>query len=767
MTYTGNLTDLLNNAKKIVSSDPESSLKYVLEIYAELKDGNDYDSIGKLCKLIGTIYLKSGKFSKAKEYFCQAISNFTLTNNYKEIGDIYNNLVIVAYYLHTYDNVEEYSKLALQNYHKVGNSEGVVSITNNLAKYYRNIGAYDKAYTLLKQIIKDYAQSIDREAKTIMLANYGNVCINLGYIDEGFKLLTGLAREVEDNRDNHGIMIVNLYLTEYYESIGDYKNALNCHKKRHNSFVLDKQEDISSDLNNYLNNFNIDIDRLQYDRMIKKNDELVKAHNVVSKKNGFLETLINTIPLPLFYIDLNNYYLGCNKAFTDYFGVKKKDIIGKKIGVTQSNCNFEHNFEKARKLNESGKLARITTDIVKSNGETRSIEMFSSRFSDENGQSAGTLGMIKDITQDIEQQKQIIEINAHLRSVLESASQVYICSINRNYEYRYFNTNYAKASEKYYGVKIHKGYSYFAKYKNEATISEKRSILKRVFAGEVVSGVLEYTEINPKEIVQYFYSPIIAEDGQIIGATFFSYDITERVSAQRALALSNKTKDKFFSIIAHDLRSHIGNIKSALEFLTTEQSLSSEDIMDMLEQLSHSAINTYDLLENLLQWSLTQRGLIKNNSISYQLNELIEKTIRIAKNIANNKNIKIEVTCSPEIQVFVDKNMFFTTLRNLITNAIKYSYNNSIIKVVVESDDKFALVKVIDYGVGIKPEVIPYLKQMEKTVTTYGTAGEIGSGLGLVLCHELVAKLGGTLWIESEEKKGSTFSFTVPVQESN
>ena len=760
------ITALLESVQKNINSDPEASLKQVLELYSEIKESGDYESTGKLCKFIGTIYLKNGNPKEAVEYYEQAISNLKLVDNAQEIGRIYNNLVIAAYYLEAFNKIEDYSQLALEYFEKAGDTDGVISVTNNLAKYFRNIGAYNKAYSLLRSIINRYEERMDSENRCIMLANFANVQINLGETDEGLSLLSELAEDADKRKDNHCIAIVNLYLTEYYETIGDYKSALDSHKKRYRSAVAGRQEDISSDLNRYLNTLNLDIDKLKYERIAKQNQELIKSHSVISQKNGFLETLVNTIPLPLFYCDLDYTYLGCNEEFLRYFKKDKKDIIGKTVGFTLKNEEeIKYLTEKIILAKSSKTPVHFISKLTRLDNDTRTVEIFYSGFYKENGELDGLLCMLKDITEEIEQQQVVKNLNAHLQSILESASHVYICSIDRNYKFRYFNTNYALAVKRHIGLEISKGFDYFKRYQTPEEVQAKKKLLEKVFSGETISGIREYNEFEKPEILQYFYSPIIEEDGQIIGATVFSYDITDRVLAQRELVLSNKTKDKFFSIIAHDLRSPIGNIKSALEFLTTEEHLTTEEMMEMLDKLSSSAINTYDLLENLLQWSLTERGLIENNSDTYRLRTLIDSAIRISMNIAHSKKINIEVKCKDDIQVFVDKNMFFTILRNLINNAIKYSYENGQIEIQTSSDDKYALINVIDYGVGIKPEVIPYLNQLDKTVTTFGTAGEIGSGLGLVLCQELISKLGGKLWVESQEGKGSIFSFTLPVKE--
>ncbi len=766
MNYKKRVDELLKNSQTLKDSNPETVLKQVLEIYSEIKDSGDYETTGQLCKFIGTLYLKNGHSELAYDFYQQAISNFQSISNFSEIAKVYNNLVISCYYLGKYEKIEDYSKKALTYFDKAKDTSGVISVTNNLAKYYRNINAFEKAYTILDKTLTTHKDQMDQEDTMVMSANYANVSINLGKVDKGLKILHDLSKEVENTKLYNAATVIYLYLSEYYESIENYQKALVYQKKRYKNAIVGRQEDISTDLNKYLHTLNIDIDRIQYERTLKQNKDLIQKNNLFIEKNGFLETLINTIPIPLFYCDNDFMYLGCNDSFTKYFHKDKEEIIGKKVGFSLANQDeIDYLSHKILEAKESKKPVHFRANLTKENNDTRKVEIFYSTFFKESDQPSGMLCMVKDITTEIEQQKVVKELNAHLQSILESASQVYICSIDKDYNYRYFNRNYADSVKRHIGLDIKKGLNYFTRYKSQTEIIAKQKQLAKVFAGQTISGIREYTDIEPIEILQYYYSPIIEDNGEIIGATVFSYDITKRVLAQRQLDLSNKTKDKFFSIIAHDLRSPIGNIKSALEFLTTETDLSQEDMVEMLDKLSSSAINTYDLLENLLQWSLTERGLIENNSDYYYLRELIENAIRITKNIAHSKNIQILTYLSDDIKVYVDKNMLYTILRNLINNAIKYSFENTSIKVRATSDDNFALIKVIDQGVGIKKEVIPYLNQMDKTITTYGTSGEKGSGLGLVLCHELVNKIGGKLWVESEEDKGSTFYFTIPVKE--
>ncbi|MFA7057980.1 MAG: PAS domain-containing protein [Candidatus Cloacimonadales bacterium] len=881
----------ISKAKDSINSNPEIGLKMVLQLYDEMKETINYDAIGRLCKLLGTFYLRKGNPQLGIEYYQQALANFELEDNYLEIGNIYNNLIVASHKIKKQDELEEFSRLALLNYEKCGNVKNITSVINNMAKSYTINGLYQKSYLLLKDAKDKYAKVMSWKDRIILSTNYANVCLKLDKVQEGLDLLETLSAEAKKEEAYDSLATISLYLSEYYESIGDFKTALAYQKNRTNYLVKVNHKDISEDIGHYLNTLNIDVNELSYQRITKQNDVLVEAHKQAKQKNGFLETLINTIPFPLYYSDMNDRYLGCNDSYCNFYKLDKNEIIGKQVGLSLSESAEVELFAKKRtELKEKRKPHRFITKVTPTESDLRTIELFQNVFYNEAGELAGILGLVRDITDDIKKDKELIQfqetleaifnnaqvgillvtkdlefklfnpyfselmnysfeeieekgfelfidncadtraiikakasqgvnnftaiksfqtknnkditiqlevtflrdssnnvenylvilkditesleqqninkkINAHLYSVLESSPSAYICSIDRNYRYTYFNKNYADGVERNWKVKINIGDHYFRRYETEEEKREKTELIEWVLQGHTECGIRDFTDIGRDEIFQWHYSPIVSEDGEIIGVTAFSYDITDRILAQRELALANITKDKFFSIIAHDLRSPIGNIKAALEFITEDKGLSNSEVKEMLKQLADSAVNTFDLLENLLQWSLNQRGRLDYESESFQLLELIEKTVKLSKNISHSKQITIEVDCAPDLSVYADKNMFFTILRNLINNAIKYSHEKGKIIVAAQRDKDYALIRVIDHGVGIKAEIIPHLNQLDKTISTYGTNGERGSGLGLVLCHELIAKLHGQLWIESEEGKGSVFSFTIPVND--
>lgn len=229
----------------------------------------------------------------------------------------------------------------------------------------------------------------------------------------------------------------------------------------------------------------------------------------------------------------------------------------------------------------------------------------------------------------------------------------------------------------------------------------------------------------------------------------------------------NATRDKFFSIIAHDLKNPIGAFMNVSDFLTkTFHELSRDEIKDFLEAVNSSAKNLYELLENLLLWSRSQRGQIQFNPMNLELTTLIIGNIDLLKVNADNKQIAILYDIEQDTSIFADPNMFNTILRNLITNAIKFTHENGLINIKAFRSENICQITVTDNGVGIPPENIDTLFKLENSVSTSGTREETGTGLGLILCKEFVEKNGGKIWVESTVNVGSKFHFILPLAQN-
>ncbi len=225
----------------------------------------------------------------------------------------------------------------------------------------------------------------------------------------------------------------------------------------------------------------------------------------------------------------------------------------------------------------------------------------------------------------------------------------------------------------------------------------------------------------------------------------------------------NSDKDKFFSIISHDLRSPFNGIMGIVSLLKNEiENLTKNEIEEAVTLLDNSVNGVYNLLNGLLEWSRVQTGRIEFEPEVIELAEKCNCVTALMKTNASAKNISIINTIGADIRVLADKNMLNTILRNLVSNAIKFSRGNGIIKYSAIVEETTTTVTVADSGIGMSEEDKEKLFRIDIHHTTVGTQNESGTGVGLILCKELVEKNGGKIWVESEVRKGSQFSFTLP-----
>ncbi|MCX6255305.1 MAG: PocR ligand-binding domain-containing protein [Bacteroidia bacterium] len=276
---------------------------------------------------------------------------------------------------------------------------------------------------------------------------------------------------------------------------------------------------------------------------------------------------------------------------------------------------------------------------------------------------------------------------------------------------------------------------------------------------------------SPDSWVYVTKLPIRDKDGKIIGTFGISREITERKLAEEEIKLKNELlqainaeKDKFFSIIAHDLRSPLSAFVAATQILTEEiQTMNIEEIKEITVSMKTSAENIFNLLENLLEWSRLRRGGMEFVPEKFNLKIKIGECIDVLSESARKKEIEIAVLIPDELEVYADNHMFDSVIRNLISNAIKFTPVGGKVSVAAYTiSDHFVEIKIRDSGIGITPELKSKLFLLSEKTSRNGTEGEPSTGLGLLLCKEFIEKHGGKISVESEVGKGSTFRFTIP-----
>jgi two-component system, sensor histidine kinase and response regulator len=259
-----------------------------------------------------------------------------------------------------------------------------------------------------------------------------------------------------------------------------------------------------------------------------------------------------------------------------------------------------------------------------------------------------------------------------------------------------------------------------------------------------------------------------------ISKPFIGSELLARVNTHLEMKKMEKSyeeelsaKGKFFSIIAHDLRESFGIIISFVQLLKNDRkSLSAGETNDLLSDMENITKNTLDLLDNLLEWAKSQTGNIRFSPGKVRLDGIVSEILKSAGDMAHRKNIKIKSTVSP-VTVLADRNMLLLILRNLVSNALKFTPNGgeiSLSSVFLNSKIK---IQISDNGIGINPEKIAKLFKIETRVSSPGTENEPGNGLGLILCREFTQQHGGEMGIESILGSGTSVWFTLPSSEND
>ncbi len=235
------------------------------------------------------------------------------------------------------------------------------------------------------------------------------------------------------------------------------------------------------------------------------------------------------------------------------------------------------------------------------------------------------------------------------------------------------------------------------------------------------------------------------------------------VESEQNLRELNATKDKFFSIIAHDLKNPFNALLGFSELLEHNfDSYSREETKEYINVIYETSQSLFKLLDNLLQWSRTQTGSITYHPSSIELYPIIRQEVELLQVNADRKRIKVKILVDERTTAFADKIIISSVIRNLLNNAIKFTDINGRVEIWARESFENIEVSVSDSGIGIEPDDIDKLFRLDSTLTTKGTANEEGTGLGLLLCKEFVEKNNGKIWVTSKKGKGSTFYFTLP-----
>ena len=505
------------------------------------------------------------------------------------------------------------------------------------------------------------------------------------------------------------------------------------------------------------------------------------CENVTEESNNenekrFFHTVFNSSPEGI-VIEHNGKIFQVNNVFADIFGYDNpEELINKEIlDIVDKNdiiriAEFFQLIEKKKNGVHKQEFIGKRKDNTNFSAET-SASIF------EFNHKAFTVIIVRDITERKEVENAITESEEKYRNIIESIEDFL-------YTYEKIN-NILKPVFFTSSVKKITGYS------QEDFLNDSKLLVKIVHPDDLVfvkqkiralfksrfltSDEIEFRIINRMGNVVWVRNKVNITRG-INGKIQKVYGLINNISLRKKteedlikttdnLVKLNETKDKFISIVSHDLRTPFSSILGFTDLLLTDEELTDIEKNQYIKYIRDSSKSMLSLVNSLLDWTRLQTGRITIELERIDADSIIEKSINALSGAAFQKNIELISLVGNDVFIFVDKELIGQVFNNLISNAIKFTNNNGNIIISVNPSDKnrFVEFSVKDNGVGIKEEYLQYLFKVESKFTSEGTSGEKGSGLGLSLVKEIIEKHGGKIWVESEYGKGSDFKFTLPI----
>lgn len=709
--------NLLNEiASKVFTFDANKTYNYAQEAYKISEDLNFDKGKAESLRIMGLYYRVKSDYKKTIELFEQALAIYEKIDYKKGISLCLNNLGSVYGTLAKFDLSIQYFEKAIDIQKHLGDEKLLISPYINLGASYISLGNYPRG-------IEYYLKSLKLSEKFKDSSRIAHCYANLGSFYKEQKKYELAIDYIRKSLAINEKLNINLYssedyliLSSIYIQIDDYDSAF---------IYIQKSLDLKLKMNDkagiascYGNMGIIYKARKDYTQAIELFNKSIAICKEIDSEAQLINNLLGLSDIYLLQQKHDDAYKYSKQAYAQAQQVKQVDLLKlttEKVAVCAALLGL---FEEAYKFQV---LHKSYSDKYLNEDNIKKITGLEYTYTYEKEKQAAENEFEKKVALKNEQIKQqkIITLSLVIGFVLLAIITILI--------FRLFIINHRKKL-------------ILAKQKNE--IEEKN---------------VKLIQLN---------NEIESQKNEIENILTVLLDKNNIIEDQNVeLKKLNATKDKFFNIIAHDLRGPIGSLVSFLEFLTDKNNnISQEKLSEFLVVIKDSAKSTYNLLKNLLTWAKSQRGEIDYIPTSNNLNELILSIVDLFEQSARQKNISIQ-TFIPEVIVFsFDLNMINTVIRNLLNNAIKFTQENGIIIISANKTNHVIEIQVKDSGVGIASYIMENLFKIDiKQQSTLGTKGETGTGLGLILCKEFIEKHGGNIRVESELGVGSTFIVTLPL----
>lgn len=719
----------LVQSEKNSYADAQKSFFEALEIYKTL---NDKPGISNSLNAMGSLALKQMNLELALDYYNQSLIIRKSLNSQGEIAASYSNVALVYRKMTRWDSALHIYQQALDIRQKINNPGPIATTLNDIGNVYWDNQNWEKAIEYYFKSIKIRYETGNKIEIANSYQNIGLLYSNLGNSDkakEYYQLALSIYKENDDMR-KLATTLVSLGNIEkdsknFEEALTDYKRALTYRKS------IGEKKDIAASLNNL---------GIIYGEL-KQNSQAIHSFNeafIIRKDIGDVNGQISTLnDMGNFYESVNNaekaqtsfelaYQLAQQTNNTFYIGLCARKLAEGLINHNQIARAFNLLTvanDAGAKLNNAELRKRAHYVFFQYYKKTGNYEKALENFEkyteiNENQQNAqNTLKMLS-INQNLELEKKNNEIRA-----IESEVQL----LRQKDEIQ----SLALTKQKYFTISL---------------------LVVIVFA--IISGFLFYNHYKTRKK----HSLMLEQQYALIE------EANDRLKKSEAnLTMLNATKDRYFSVIAHDIKNPLSSLLNLSQIIIEKfDTLKDNEIQEFQNMIHESASNLYNLLENLLNWARNNTNRIRFNPLPMKLLPVVNNVLLLNKLTAIHKNIEVKCNISDNIEVFADLQMLTSIMRNLVSNAIKFTPDGGNIIILAREKYNTVEISVTDTGLGITAENLQKIFRLDTHFTTPGTGNEAGTGLGLILVKEFVEKNKGKISFSSEPGKGSTFTFTLP-----
>ena len=494
-------------------------------------------------------------------------------------------------------------------------------------------------------------------------------------------------------------------------------------------------------------------------------DQLHGAEQSLRESEIKYRTLVENVGEGIGFVNLDEEFLFANSSAERIFEVGKGELLGKNLKEFLSEDQYM-NILNQTKIRKEGQSSTYEFELTRTDGKKRNVFITAVPQFNDNNKFVGTHGIFRDNTERKQNEQRLLESEANFRSIFESNSSA-ICIVEPDSTISMVNNEFCKISG--YTKEEIIGMCWTRQIPPEDLDRLKEFNRRRQIDPNDAPDNYDFTFYKKNGEIKHALMSIAILTNKKIIASFT--DITDRKKTEQKLEESetklrqlNADKDRFISILSHDLRSPFNNLLGLSEVLLGDiRKINIDEIEDFAKNINKSARNAYNLLEDLLMWARSQQGSIPFKPQNLSLSATCENILEILNPNAKAKNITINYSATEHITVFADGDMLKAVLRNLVSNAIKFTNKKGTININATQTDSNVTISISDNGIGIKPDNLVKLFDISEVLSTTGTAKETGTGLGLLLCKEFIEKHGGKIWVESEVGKGSDFKFTLPI----